>query len=1126
MPARTHRTLVALLALLGVCGAWSASALAADTPLAPRFAQTLRGDVTTAGNTLMSCPSNANGCTAARARTGPALDNNSFNMARVDTDGDNSTFTSSSSQLSIPAGATVVWAGLYWSADTSAGSNGSNATSAGSRGQVRFRVPGGSYQTLTAAGGDLINASGQTTRYRGFRDVTSQVASARGGTYWVANVQSGTGNDRFAGWGLVVAYRDSAQAIRRVNVYDGLAFVDNASPSSTTIQPFFTPAAGAVRSNFGLLAFDGDTGLTPETFALNGSALANAVNPSGNPFNGTISQNGAYVGAKNPDYVNQMGMDFDGSAATGVLGNARGSATLALANGGIDNFTAVAFYLVSDEGPALNTGAPTVAGEARDGEVLSAAPGIWAGTPSISYSYAWQRCDADGANCAAIPGQTGSSYTLGGADIGTKMRALVTATNDAGASAPAASAATAAVAQRPPTSQTAPALSGTARDGNALSTTLGTWRGSGPFDYAIQWLRCNASGGACAPIAGATASSYTLTGVDVGATLRSEVTASNSAGAASARSGASSIVAAAAPSLLTAATIAGTANEREVLTAATGSWRGTQPLTFAYRWQRCDSAGNGCADIAGAAGAGATYTLTPADVGHALRVTVTASNAAGSATSRSAQTAVVAAALARNTRAPAVSIAADKLNADPGSWEGTLGSITYQWQRCDADGNACADLAGATAPSLTIAEADRGLRMRVRVTMTNAAGPATATSAPSARVPYLAPVSLVPPSIAGDAVAGTTLTAHPGVWRARGTLVLTYAWLRCNADGAACTAIAGATGTKYVLGAADVGASVRVAVTLANETAGVTARSEPTPSVLEPVPATPATVPAPPAAVPPATGEVLGASAEDLSGVAGSLVGPSSCRLLVGGTQERTGQLGGIGMVRVRALAGGPITAADPLRLSTTVVGGSQPLVRYRIDGNALSGATVAPSALRRRDDHLLVVTLRRGSAAPQSLRLNLQTTGCATVFGARRTRTAKGAALRLRVDARTAIGQLSFALPSALAPQAIGRARPVGTLRLFVAGQAKPQSLALTLPAKGAPAVLLRGAGGLTVTYTGGRLVLAGLPARTAAAEVTLNRVTRLDGATTRRAIRLDATLTRAGAAAETLTRRTRAPR
>ena len=55
-----------------------------------------------------------------------------------------------------------------------------------------------------------------------------------------------------------------------------------------------------------------------------------------------------------------------------------------------------------------------------------------------------------------------------------------------------------------------------------------------------------------------------------------------------------------------------------MLTAAAGSWTGTQPISYGYQWRRCDSAGANCVDIAGATGQ--TYTLASADVGSTARV--------------------------------------------------------------------------------------------------------------------------------------------------------------------------------------------------------------------------------------------------------------------------------------------------------------------------------------------------------------------------------------------------------------------------------------------------------------------------------------------------------------------------
>jgi hypothetical protein len=64
-------------------------------------------------------------------------------------------------------------------------------------------------------------------------------------------------------------------------------------------------------------------------------------------------------------------------------------------------------------------------------------------------------------------------------------------------------------------------------------------------------------------------------------------------------------------------------------------------VSYTYQWLDCDGSGEGCVSVAGATAA--TYVLVAGDVGHTVRVAVTASNSAGSTQARSAQTAVVAA---------------------------------------------------------------------------------------------------------------------------------------------------------------------------------------------------------------------------------------------------------------------------------------------------------------------------------------------------------------------------------------------------------------------------------------------------------------------------------------------------
>ena len=119
-------------------------------------------------------------------------------------------------------------------------------------------------------------------------------------------------------------------------------------------------------------------------------------------------------------------------------------------------------------------------------------------------------------------------------------------------------------------------------------------------------------------------------------------------------------------------TIAGTPQEGQTLTANPGSWSGTQPITFAYQWQRCGRNGGNCANIIGAASR--TYTLRGVDVGNTLRVRVTARNQDGSVNATSVPTAVVtrASAPARGCAAAApLQVAAisapDRLNVNQGS---------------------------------------------------------------------------------------------------------------------------------------------------------------------------------------------------------------------------------------------------------------------------------------------------------------------------------------------------------------------------------------------------------------------------------------------------------------------------
>ncbi len=285
-----------------------------------RFSTNQPGDFTIVGNTIMSC-NGGGGCGNARNGSGNNVNDNDWNMVYVDVDGDATTFSSSSAVLTLPATASVLWAGLYW------GGYSNNAA----RGTVRLLTPAmASYQSLTST--QLDNYAGT---YQGFVDVTTQVRAAGSGSYRVANVYStpNTANVH-GGWSLVVVYADATQPSRNLVVFDGYANVAGTTSVNLAVSGFVTPPAGVVNTRLGVVTYEGDLGYTGDAFTLNGTALSNATNPAANFFNSSISRYGVRVADKNPNYANQLGFDIDLVSASGLLPNSATSATIRLSTNG------------------------------------------------------------------------------------------------------------------------------------------------------------------------------------------------------------------------------------------------------------------------------------------------------------------------------------------------------------------------------------------------------------------------------------------------------------------------------------------------------------------------------------------------------------------------------------------------------------------------------------------------------------------------------------------------------------------------------------------------------------------------------------------------------------------------
>jgi uncharacterized repeat protein (TIGR01451 family) len=305
------------------------SAALADRLFTPRFSTNANGDIAIVGNTLETCQTSVPDCANARAGLGTVLNNNNFSMVRVNTDA--AALDSSSARLSLPAGARVLFAGLYYGSRTNAGTTGKSAPDSTVAGlsKVDLKPPGASGFDHLTASVDL--STDVTGAYDAFVDITGQVQRAGSGVYTVANVQSATGDDRYAGWALVVAYEAAGEPPRNLTVFDGLASVTQGKSAITIpVSGFQTPLSGPVRTKLGFVAYEGDRGLTGDSATLDGKLLSDKLNASNNMFNSVISNDGQYFTDKTPDYVNQLGFDAKRIGIDGFLANGATNATIGL----------------------------------------------------------------------------------------------------------------------------------------------------------------------------------------------------------------------------------------------------------------------------------------------------------------------------------------------------------------------------------------------------------------------------------------------------------------------------------------------------------------------------------------------------------------------------------------------------------------------------------------------------------------------------------------------------------------------------------------------------------------------------------------------------------------------------
>lgn len=249
--------------------------------------------------------------------------NDDLNMQYIDIDGDSSTFSSSSAILTVPNPdcAKVRYAGLYWSAVY-------KETTRTGFDQLKFKIPGGAYQDLTADE-ILFDGAGDAdfdyySPYACYKDVTSIVVGMAdpNGEYFAANIRASSGSSISGGvsggWKMVVVYEDPNLPGKYITTFDGYAGIKSGQTVDIPFNGFTTlPAPFPVNAQLGVAALEGDNRISGDGLSIKANSnltftpLGNTVNPTTNFFNSNITDANAIVTTRNPNSVNTLGWDVD-----------------------------------------------------------------------------------------------------------------------------------------------------------------------------------------------------------------------------------------------------------------------------------------------------------------------------------------------------------------------------------------------------------------------------------------------------------------------------------------------------------------------------------------------------------------------------------------------------------------------------------------------------------------------------------------------------------------------------------------------------------------------------------------------------------------------------------------------
>ncbi len=296
------------------------------------------------------------------------------------------------------------------------------------------------------------------------------------------------------------------------------------------------------------------------------------------------------------------------------------------------------------------------------------------------------------------------------------------------------------------------------------------------------------------------------------------------------------------------------------LTATTGTWTGTAPITYAYQWKDCTTTVASCVAIPGATST--TYTPTESDVGYSLNFVVTATNAVGTDSWDTIWNDwfLVVGALQNDAR-PVVFDSSgigsqphvgDNLSVTDGDWTGNPGesniSFQYEWEDCNSLGGDCTTIPGARSQSYTPQDSDIGFTLEAVVIAQDNAGVVSSAESGATKYPVveaapeltfydgvetpnwpvLSDNGVPVDSFSAAPVVGDRLSVTSGTWISDTTPSISYKWEDCATTWSAedtCTLIPGANAATYTVGEGDVGSILVVDVTATNLGGSTTAEA-------------------------------------------------------------------------------------------------------------------------------------------------------------------------------------------------------------------------------------------------------------------------------------------------------------